>query len=1052
MTKKRIIYLSLFLWVPLFIFVGSVLVIYAKQKAITANALIKINQEFVGELTIEDSYISPFANFPYLSIDLKNIKFYESKSMNSKPIYEAGDFYLGFNIWDILNGRFIVKKLKINNGHLDLVQYENGDINLLLAKGFSDEKKEEESEEFKFELAGVALNKFDISFADLSNSRDLVFHIDQLKTSLKFSEEHVFLDLVSDMIFDLDQDGKHTFFAGKKVFLDLALDYYSKDQTLKISPSKLGLEDALIAISGQTTVLEQGLDIDLKFNGEKPDFNIFSAFLPKEVGETLKKYQNEGEIYFFGSIDGVAGGGMSPAVSVEFGADNAYFLNTNVQKKVDDLRFAGYYTNGAERNLKTSEIQLQHFHAKPDEGIFKGQMTIRNFEDPFIKINLNADLDLNFLGDFFEIEGLQGIQGQVVLNMDFNELIDMDLMTSSIGGAETSLQTELFLKDLSLKIPDYHLPVTKANAYAYMKNGKIILESLAFNLGKSDFSFSGELNDFSALLHQNDKPLLAKIQSKSKLINIKELVPADSVTEAIDEEITDFEIKLAFETTGKEMFDFKHLPKGEFFIEDFSAQLKQYPHRLHDFHADILVEEDHLVVKDFKGEIDQSDFLFTGRVDNYRKWFEDVKIGDSSFEFDLISKKLQLNDLLSYNGVNYLPEGYSKETISDLKLHGKVDLHYQKVFKSADFYLTELDGKLKVHPLKLVDFNGSVHYENDYLTLEKFSGKMGISDFNIDLGYFLGNLDSLKGAKPKRNYFSIRSKVLDLDALMGFESMEVKNDHQDSFNVFQLPFSDMDFSAKIGRMNYHTFWLEDIQGKMRTTTNHYLHVDTLGMRAADGTLGIKGYFNGSNPDKIYFHSEMNAEKLDLDKLLIKFENFGQDYMINENLHGKISGKVISKFLVYPDLTPILEQSEAKMDLTIFQGSLVNFAPLEAMSPYFGDRNLKNVRFDTLSNSLELKGGILNIPKMNINSSLGYIELSGSQSLDLNMDYFIRVPLALVTQAGLRSLFGGKNQSEINPDQEDAIVFRDQDRKTRFVNVNMKGNPEEYKISLKRDKK
>jgi hypothetical protein len=90
--------------------------------------------------------------------------------------------------------------------------------------------------------------------------------------------------------------------------------------------------------------------------------------------------------------------------------------------------------------------------------------------------------------------------------------------------------------------------------------------------------------------------------------------------------------------------------------------------------------------------------------------------------------------------------------------------------------------------------------------------------------------------------------------------------------------------------------------------------------------------------------------------------------------------------------------------------------------------------------------------MNINSSLGYIELSGSQSLDLNMDYFIRVPLALVTQAGLRSLFGGKNQSEINPDQEDAIVFRDQDRKTRFVNVNMKGNPEAYKISLKRDKK
>jgi len=1050
MSRKKIIYLSLFLLLPTFIFVGSAAIIYAKQKVITQNALLKINEEFIGALTIEDSYISPFANFPYISIDLKNIKFYETKSMDLKPIYEAEDFYLGFNIWDILNGRYNVKKLKINNGHLDLIQYENGNINLLLAKGLSDDEKEEESEEFKFELAGFELNKFDITYSDLAKSRDLVFHIDQLKTALKFSDDHVFLDVISNMVFDLDQDGKNTFFADKKVFLDLTLDYFESEQILKISPSKVGLEDALLALSGEVDILEEGFDLDLKFNGEKPDFNIFAAFLPKEVGETLKRYKNEGEIYFIGSIYGLTGDGISPAISVEFGADNAYFLNTGIQKKVDELRFSGFYTNGSERSLKTSEIQLQRFHAKPEEGIFQGQMTIRNFEDPFIKINLNADLDLEFLGEFFEIEGLRGIQGQVILNMDFDELIDMDLTTSSIGGTQSSLQTELFLKDLSLKIPGYHLPVTKANAYAYMRRGKIVLESLDFRLGGSDFSFSGELNDFPVLLHQNDRPLIAKIKSKSKLLNLTELIQYDSSSFAIDEVVTDFEIKLAFETTGKEIYNFEYLPKGEFFIEDFYAQFKNYPHRLHDFHADILIEKEHLIVKDFKGEIDESDFLFTGQVDNYRKWFEDVKSGDSSFEFDLVSKNLKLNDLLSYNGVNYLPEDYSKEIVTDLKLHGKVDLHYQKVFKSADFYLTELEGKLKVHPLKLEDFNGRVHYENDYLTMDKFSGKLGISDFNIDLGYFLGNIDSLQGVKPKRNYFNIKSKVLDLDALMGFESIEVETSHQDSFNIFQLPFSDMDFKAEIGRMNYHTFWLEDIQGKLRTNINHYLYVDTLGLRAADGKLGIKGYFNGSNPEEIYFHSEMKADKLDLDKLLFKFENFGQDYMINENLHGKISGTITSKFLVYPDLTPIIEKSEAKMDLTVFQGSLVNFAPFDAMSSYFGDRNLKNVRFDTLSNTFELKGGVLNIPKMNINSSLGFIELSGKQSLDLNMDYFIRVPLAMVTQVGFRSLFGGKNQNEIDPDQEDAILFRDQDRRTRFVNINMKGTPEDYKISLKRD--
>ena len=241
---------------------------------------------------------------------------------------------------------------------------------------------------------------------------------------------------------------------------------------------------------------------------------------------------------------------------------------------------------------------------------------------------------------------------------------------------------------------------------------------------------------------------------------------------------------------------------------------------------------------------------------------------------------------------------------------------------------------------------------------------------------------------------------------MAFEGIDVDTNHQAAFNVFDLPFSEMSFEAEIGKLNYHNFWLVDFHAVARTTKNHYIHLDTLSLHAADGTLAIKGYFNGSDPEHIYFHSTMEAEKLDLDKLLFKFENFGQDYLINENLHGKVSGTIKSKFLVHPDLTPIIDKSEADMDLTVYQGSLVNFAPLSAMSSYFSDKNLNNVRFDTLQNTFELREGILSIPLMNINSSLGFIELSGKQSLDMNMDYFIRIPLGLVTSVGFKSLFAG----------------------------------------------
>ncbi|MCH7410392.1 AsmA-like C-terminal region-containing protein [Belliella sp. DSM 111904] len=1053
MNRKRVIYISLFLLIPILLFAVATGVIYSKQREITQNALAKINEEFLGVLVIADSYISPFANFPYISIDLKHIQFFENKEMNTKPIYEAQDLYLGFNIWDIFRGKYEVKKLSISEGHLDLIQYENGDINLLLAKGLDREEDEEDSSgDFAFDLAGFELKKFDITYSNLSTHQDLVFHINALKSSLKLTDEHTHLDVVSDLIFDLDENGENTFFADKHVYLDLKLDYYTDNKSLKISPSKLKLEGALLALSGKIDLLEEGMDLDLKLDGEKPDFNIFAAFLPNETAELLKRYKNEGEVFFTGSVRGIAGPGLNPAVSVEFGADNAYFLNPTIQKKVDELRFTGFYTNGTDRNLKTSEIQLQHFHARPDEGIFQGRMVIRNFEDPYVKINLNADLDLEFLGAFFEIEGLRGIQGQVLLDMDFDELVDIDFPPTTISSVEGSLQSKLQLKNLSLAIPDYHLPVRQANAYAYMRKGKVILDSLSFKLGDSDFAFSGELNDFSAMLHQTNTPVKVNFKSKSSQIILNQLFKPDTTEKGTDEEIRDFEIKMAFESTGKDLMNFEYLPLGEFFIEDFHAKLKNFPHEFHDFHADIMIREDELQVKDFKGEIDDTDFLITGVFSNYKNWFEDEKVGDSSFDFDLVSKKLQFNDLLTYDGVNYLPEDYADEVVTDLKLKGKADLHYQKEFKSADFYLNQLSGKLKVHPLKLENFDGRVHFEDSYLTVEKLGGKMGVSDFKVDLGYFLAANDSISQPTNKRNYFRLSSQVLDLDALMGFEGFEDETNHQDSFNIFQLPFSEMEFSANIGKMNYHKFWLENVKAKARTTTNHFLYLDTLSMNVASGSLAAKGYFNGSNPEEIYFHSDLKADKLDLDKLLFKFENFGQDYLINENLHGLVSGKINSKFLVYPDLTPIIDKSEATMDLTVYQGSLVNFAPLDAMASYFGDRNLKNVRFDTLSNTFELKQGVLHIPSMNINSSLGFIEISGRQSLDLHMDYFIRVPLAMVTQVGFRALFGGKNKAEVDPDQEDDIVYRDQDKRVRFVNINMKGTPDDYKISLGKEKK
>ncbi len=194
----------------------------------------------------------------------------------------------------------------------------------------------------------------------------------------------------------------------------------------------------------------------------------------------------------------------------------------------------------------------------------------------------------------------------------------------------------------------------------------------------------------------------------------------------------------------------------------------------------------------------------------------------------------------------------------------------------------------------------------------------------------------------------------------------------------------------IGKVKYRRLWLKNLNTNVRMLETHHLYLDTLHVEMAGGAIDARAHFNGNDPEKIYLRSRIKVNNVDLEKLLLKLDYNGQDYVINKNIKGHLTGQIKAYMRVHPDLTPILDQSKAELDVNIFNGELINFAPMAAMSTYFKDKNMMRVRFDTLHNVLTFKENTLNIPAMNINTSLGFLEFSGTQSLDMNMAYYVRV--------------------------------------------------------------
>ncbi|UKN02091.1 AsmA family protein [Paracrocinitomix mangrovi] len=1053
--KRRKFWKRLIIWLilaPILLFFTVVLIVYIKQDAIVQELISDLNEDFVGKIEIEDSHVSPFENFPYISIDLDNVKIYEDKDSNKDPIVEVEDLYVGFDIWTLLSGSYDIKLIELKKGFIHVVQDENGDLNL--TKALSQQKEiEDASEEFHIHLKEIDLYDIDIYKYNEATGLMVEAFVDEATMSFQTNEEkiHAFVD--SKMEMNVINSGDTSFFKHKHINTHLDIDYTKADEMLYINPSELELEHAKFNGEGMVDINDD-FNVTLAIYGEKKNFDLFLAFAPEELEPVLARYENAGRIFFDAQISGPTLNGQIPFVYMTFGCEDAYFDNKVNHKKIDQLNFTGYFSNSGGNDLSNMEFALQDFTARPEAGTFKANLKVKNFESPNIEMSLDSDFDLDFLAKFINETSFENLSGKVNLHMKFHDIIDLSRPERSIEKMNEAYYSEINISNLAFRSSAFHLPLKKLDTKIIVEGNQAAIEHFDLAVGSSDLSIVGHISDLPAIIHHTDDKVISDLTIKSDTLNIRQLTKKDAKDEDfVDEVIDDLSMNFKFISSAKAFTESPNLPVGEFFIENLYAKLEHYPHTFHDFHCDFFIEDSSFKVIDFSGMIDKTDFHFNGKLLQYERWLQKHPKGDTEIEFDLTSSHLELKDLFSYKGENYVPEDYRHEELSNMKLHGDVLIHFNDGFKSADFYFDHVAAKMKMHPMKFENFNGRLHFEDEHLMIQEMSGKIGRSEFTVDLNYYLGDDESIK---KRDNHFGIKAKRLDFDELFNYNKSpsqlaEKPEDHENVFNIYELPFTDMTIDLDIDDLNYHRYLFHNLHARLRTNPEHYIYVDTLKTDAAGGTIYLSGYFNGSDKEKIYFSPKMKLKGVDLDKLLFKFENFGQDHLVSENLHGKITADITGKIHMHADMIPILDDSEIHMDVLIVNGRLVNYKTLETLTPYFGDKNLDNVLFDTLQNHFDYTNGIINIPNMTINSSLGFMQIAGTQDMDMNMEYYVRVPLSLVAKAGWKGLFG-KNEEEVDKDQVDEIEYLDPEKKVAFINIKIIGNIDDYQVKIGKDKR
>lgn len=1052
---KRILFW--FLVVPLLLVFIALLVVYAKQDIIVQAQITSLNENFEGEIAVGDVHLAPFESFPYVSLKIDDVVIKESKHADATILLDVADIYVGFTFWDIVMGNFDIHSVKVDDGFFDLIVHPDGKTNLQNALTSTKATTEEEGESSTFEihLSKIELHNIDVHQLQEATNKEVETLVYWAKGGLTSSEDHIAAHVDSEFELNVLDQGDTTYLKHKHFEFHTDLVFIQSTGMLVFKPSGITMEHGDFQLEGSLDTKNENT-IDLSVKGTKPSFDMFIAFAPEELIPVLERYENAGKIYFEANITGPTKG-VQPLIDARFGAQEAYLENSSVKKRIDSMGFAGHFTNGENRDLSTMEFSMTDITANLEKGLFVGDILVKNFEEPEIDMDLGVDFELPFLISFLNIDEVEDVKGSVEMSLKFHDIIDIENPENALKELNQAYFAELRIEDLAFNSAELPSPLRDFDVHLEMNGKEAQLDQFDIALGNSTLSINGSLSDLPAILHHAETPVEASLSIQSDVLDIAELTQySEADSTGVNERIEDLFLGFSFNALGNAFTEFKHLPKGEFFIENFYADLEHYPHTFHDFHADVLIKEDDLNVVDFTGVIDDSDFHFNGIIHDYSSWMQEELNGDIALDITLKSDLLKFDNLLSYRGENHMPEEYRHEEIEGLVLHMASVMHYDKnKLEGVEVDLDRLDGKMHVHPLKFEDFEGHFQFEDEHLMIQHFKGKMGRSTFDIDVNYYVGEDETIKN---RDNMFRIKSPYIDFDALTNFETKTAAStktkaettedvaEHAEVFNIYELPFTDMQFNIDVDHFMYHRLDLQDITGQFRITQDHFAYLDTISLDAAGGHFALNGYFNGSDPEHIYLQPNIQITGADLDRLLFKFENFGQDAIVSENLHGQLTAAINGKVRVYPDFVPDLDQSVVHMDVQVLNGRLENYDPILMLADYFGDKDLTNIKFDTLQNHMDISYGIINIPNMTIESTLGHMDISGTQDMNDSIDYYVRIPWSLVKGAAKTKLFGPKSN-----DKEDEIVEVDSTKRVRYLNLNITGTFDDYDIKIRKAK-
>jgi hypothetical protein len=297
----------------------------------------------------------------------------------------------------------------------------------------------------------------------------------------------------------------------------------------------------------------------------------------------------------------------------------------------------------------------------------------------------------------------------------------------------------------------------------------------------------------------------------------------------------------------------------------------------------------------------------------------------------------------------------------------------------------------------LLDFNGQDLFLHDISArTQKSSLRMEGSIQNITRLYFSAPEKLLLDWK-------VRSTGIDLDEFRSFlgkrrqgkRTTAAANRRKINRIASQLDVvlnsCNVNMDVLLDKLTYGNFLAQQVRAQLSLKESD-IHLQQMSLSHAGGSIDMKGTMTQEGVNN-RFKINAGIRNVHIDQLFHAFDNFGMQSLGAKNLKGILSATAALSGNIKDNGKMAPQSMYGTLAFDLRNGALIHFAPLEDIGDLiFRGRNLGNITFDNLKNTLTLQGNKIIVPPMQINSSALYMDISGVYAITKGTDMYITVPL------------------------------------------------------------